>query len=77
MGWSPLRETASKCQSGHGDVPKTRRGDHDEGYDNWIGSGDNYPDTEGSRPPPDLHHQKNGDQGRRNLFLLLECSSAA
>jgi len=41
MGWSPLPQTASKCQSGDCDVPQTRRGDHDEDYDNWAGSGKN------------------------------------
>jgi len=39
MGWSPLPETASECQSGDAIFPPTERGDRDEDYDDWDRSG--------------------------------------
>lgn len=35
MGWSPLPETASKCQSGDSDITLSERSDRDEHYDSW------------------------------------------
>ena len=35
MGWSPLPETASKCQGGECEFPQAERSDRDEDYDNW------------------------------------------
>ena len=35
MGWSPLPETASECQSGERKFPLIERGDRNEDYDNW------------------------------------------
>lgn len=39
MGWSPLPETASKCQSGVNTIPLSERSDRDEDYDSRHRSG--------------------------------------
>ena len=54
MGWSPLPETASDCHGGHCDVPPTRRGDHDEDYDDWYGFGKERVGCKYSTEPYDI-----------------------
>ncbi len=46
MGWPPLPEAASECQSGDAIFPPTRRGDRDEDHERWYRSGkERHPGT--------------------------------